>query len=203
MTTPPPSRNAAEKGFTLVELLVAMLLLSLLGVVLAGAFQMASTHAGRYSERLERSARLAAAQNFLRSRLAAAEPAIPVTWDGRPILFRGRKDALEFVGPAPQSLPAGGSQIYRITADRRGLTVRWIPYDGLPPTGKGRDTVLLSPIGLVAFSYFGARTEDGSPQWHESWDDADKLPLLVRIDMAAADGSALPAVIAAPRAAIP
>ncbi|WP_119681578.1 prepilin-type N-terminal cleavage/methylation domain-containing protein [Indioceanicola profundi] len=188
-----------EQGFTLVELLVAMLLLSLLGVVLAAAFQLATNHVGRYADRLDGAGRLAAAQSFLRTRIAAADPAVPISWSGDIILFDGAADHLSFVGPAPQSVPAGGLQVYAVTANERGLVITWQPYTGLPPGKAERETVLHAGIISVRFAYFGRVRDEAGLSWHNSWRDATALPLLVRIDMADADGNVLPSVLAAPR----
>lgn len=189
-------------GFTLLELLVSMALLGLLGLLLGGAFHMATTHVGRRQEALDRSAELVATEAFLRERLAAAIPAVPQGWGEGAVLFDGEADGLSFVAPAPDSVPAGGFLVYTIVHADDGLVLRWRPYDGTVPEGPGTDTLLLPGVREARFAYHGARDGD-APAWHGRWKEQPALPALVRLALTDGDGRPLPDLVVAPRVGAP
>lgn len=192
----------AQAGFTLLELLVSMALLGLLGMLLGGAFHMATSHVGRRQEALDRAAELVATEAFLRERLAAAIPAVPQGWAEDAVLFDGEPDGLSFVAPAPESVPAGGFLVYTIVQADDGLVLRWRPYDGTVPEGPGTDTLLLPGTRAARFAYHGPR--DGEdPAWHDRWQGQAALPTLVRLSLTDGDGRALPDLVVAPRVSPP
>ena len=75
-----------------------------------------------------------------------------------------------------------------------------IAYDdpSLDPAALPR-AVLADDVGRLAFAYFGVGERGGEPDWLESWSGRESLPLLVRMEVELADGSAWPVLVAHPR----
>lgn len=44
-----------------------------------------------------------------------------------------------------------------------------------------KEVVLIDRIILAEFGFFGAADQDTQPRWRDRWQDASKLPLLVRV----------------------
>jgi general secretion pathway protein J len=182
--------DPAQRGFTLVEILVAVTLLGLLMAALFGGVQL-GVRAWETSEvRLDEDARLTAVQDFLRERLTQAylfDGAGPA--GGGSPAFRGALDGLSFVTLMPEHLGADFERmVLALTAatDGADLSVEWWPADlGDDAATVGdavRSRVLLAHVAELRLAYLGAREPDQPPVWAETWDQPN-LPLLVRVQV--------------------
>jgi general secretion pathway protein J len=193
-------RCRSQDGFTLLELLIAITLLSLLTGMLFAGFRLGTRHVDRQTTRIERSAQIPAVQDFLRSRLADAQPLLDQTSGS--IVFDGRPDGLDFVSVAPESSAIGGLQLFTVEFNSAGqLRVRWQLF-GIPQLESQQSTdgtVLLDRVGHVAFQYYGAIPPAKRSAWHQAWQDMDSLPSLVQIDVVFIDGERMPPLTVAMR----
>lgn len=190
----------SERGFTLLELLVAVSLLALLMTLLVSGLRTGTQHLARADERLERSARSVLVQHFLRAELADARPlSDPGAGATAAIAFDGRPDGLTFVGPTPASAASGGLQMLSVDAGEGEIVAHWRAFGA--PAGtvatSPRQSVLLDHVRHADFSYFGAVKEGEAPNWHSSWESKADLPLLVRLTVEFADGAVMPELIVA------
>jgi general secretion pathway protein J len=48
-------------------------------------------------------------------------------------------------------------------------------------SGEHQEVILVNGVANVEFSYFGGGGDDTAPRWSNRWEDAAKLPLLVRM----------------------
>ena len=113
---PAPSIASRSHGFTLVEILLALVLL---GLLMAGAFSGIRT-ATRSVERgealIERTNKIRVAQEFLRRQIAHAM-ALPYENKrptGEPIVFSASNDEMTFVAPMPGYLGHGGAYVQKL-----------------------------------------------------------------------------------------
>ena len=211
MSKTKPVVAAHSRGFTLIEMLVALTLFALLSVMLLGGLRFGTRATSAGTAQQEWSAEIATTANFLRNQLADAQP---IDIGGNPvqpaIAFDGSADSVEFVGLPPAHLALGGLHIFTITVDKndagvRQLVVIWrlIRSDGTSTTlSPPHRSVLLDHVASVAFSYFGGSTADETPDWHESWSEMPQLPLLIRLRIAFADGRRAPNLVVALRTAV-
>ena len=216
---PAPMKKAANKrqrGFTLIEILIAMTLLGLLMAMLFGGLRL-GTRAWEASDvRSADLARLEAVQGFIRRALTGAYPLITTGDDDakRKITFTGGTQAVEFTALMPAHFGVGG--FYSITLavedgadDRRLVFRRQLFQSGAeetsPPPAAGADEekekILLDRISKAEFSYFGATEKDETPAWRDEWQDQKSLPDLVRLNVTFADGDkrTWPEIVIAPR----
>jgi general secretion pathway protein J len=198
-------RYRSQSGFTLLELLIAITLLSLLTTMLFAGLRLGTRHVERQSTRLERSAQIPAVQSFLRTQLANAQPLLlDQTSARKAILFDGRPDGLDFVGVAPESVTIGGLQLFSIEVNPGAasqLRVRWRLF-GVPEVGVGRgahETVLLDGVARLAFHYYGIVPLGKEPAWHQAWQEIEYLPSLIRLELVFQDGERMPALTVAAR----
>jgi general secretion pathway protein J len=178
-----PRTCSAIAGFTLVEALVATVLM---GVVLAALATITAQWLPNWSRgfvRVQRSELVAVALDRIVADLKAAEFMPPNRETKRP-LFEGTELSVTFVRPAlgPNTRP--GLEIVRIaeTADRRGPALvrsrALFAPQALPaaPPHFSDPVVLLSVPYRASFSYAG---RDGV--WRGNWLDAKELPSAVRL----------------------
>ena len=209
MTAPRQIHGSAE-GFTLLELLVAVSLVALLSVLLFGGLRIGLRSADAVDRRVDRSAQIALAYDFMQNELADARP-LP-TQPGAlrsPIDFAGEPDGLSFVAVPPDDVALGGFQLFQVALQGQGqnrrLVVSWkqVERGATAEPTMVQPSILLDGVTSVEFAYFGAVDRNRPPEWQDHWTDMLTLPQLVRLRIAMADHWRAPDLIVAPRLAGP
>lgn len=199
-----PGRSA-ERGFTLIEVLLATVLLAA-GMALAFAIVRSTLAISTRGEAIAAgSERMRGVESFLRRRLVAAMP-LPMERDpakGVGIAFSGDEQNMRFVAELPGYLGRGGPYVHALTVHeedgakqlRIGLTLlqagQRVEED--PPRGL---ELLADDLEQVRFRYRGIdpttrELGDWQPQWHEP----GRMPLLVSVEIAPVTGKAWPPLV--------
>lgn len=179
-------------GFTLVELLLAILLL---GLLMAGAWAGISTatKAARSGEALiDRTNRVRVAQEFLRRQIrnALALPYVVDKSTGETRTFEGEDEFLRFVAPMPGYLSRGGAylQTLQLRPGRGGgqeLVFAHEMLNGHDPDNKREEerkpVVLIEGIRRARFEYRGLDETGKLGDWENEWDESGTQPILVRM----------------------
>ena len=201
-------------GFTLLELTIALTLLALLSAVLAGSLRLAGRSTDGGQAKVDEAASMRLAQEFLRTNLEAQHPLRMRKMLEWPLLFRGTRNELRYAADLPPRVAGGGIWYFRLAVradeSRSPLTLeRVIPdlqADELPEFAVPERSVLAEGIAELTLGYFGrAADEDEAvnvePTWRDHWDDAQQLPMMIRIDVKPANGPAWPTLYVSPREA--
>ncbi|MHA6204848.1 prepilin-type N-terminal cleavage/methylation domain-containing protein [Dyella soli] len=188
------------RGFTLLEVLGALALLSLL---LLGVYSgvRTATHAVRSGEAaISRLDETRSAQQFLRRELAQAR-AVPIahTDNSEPIYFTGDAHELRFVAALPGYMGRLGPQLQQLQLVPNGkggsrLEARFaqMPPDGSAPRPLGEPEVLVDDIRDGSFSYRTADTPQAAGDWRAQWNDSRTMPRIVRIVLTLDGGGSWP-----------
>ncbi|MGI9510545.1 MAG: prepilin-type N-terminal cleavage/methylation domain-containing protein [Geminicoccaceae bacterium] len=200
------SSEQSSRGFTLLELLVAMTLLGLLMTALFGGLRL-GTRVWEVSDRvLGDESQALVVRRFLHGRLEQAFPARVLQAGNNPIVFAGNRTTLRFASTMPDSLGFGPFILELALMDgptqesAKDLALRWreVGADDKDPD----ERVLVSGLSAITFAYFGTKDDVSSlPSWHSTWEDQEMLPDLIRLDVRSNRGAvaAWPPLIVSPK----
>jgi general secretion pathway protein J len=187
--------GGVQAGFTLVELLVSLMLLTLILSFIPGTLRIGQ-RVWETDDRFEQRAGLSALGRYVEQRLAEAIPIQQREESGLRLEFIGEPRHLGFIAPAAAG-PAGRG-IYRFDLSReegtprfRPLLLRQVLYrpahalvsdqqrQAVPKT-EHRSGARVAALG---FRYFGAANAQEPPRWVDRWPRRDSLPDLVEISV--------------------
>ncbi len=203
----PGSRSPrTARGFTLVEVLLATVLLAA-GLALAFASLRAATGTAQRGESMaQRSERVRAVEGFLRRRIGGARP-IPFgvnTDSGQQLRFLGEGRRMRFVADVPDYLGRGGPYLHELIVDDAGdglrlsLALTMVQAGALVPERPPRPPeVLAEGLRDVRFRYRALTPENRLGEWQDVWEDAERMPLQVQVLLRDADGRDWPPLVVA------
>ena len=187
-----------QRGFTLVELLIALAIVGALLAIAFGGLRVALAAWQQGEDRAEAHQHARGVALVVARAIGAAYPYRGTRSEAPEsvLLFNGTSTRLELVTQAPP-VPLGAPiaftalAIEAATGDEPGLTLRERALPNWSPFTEGK--VVLRDPGLTAVEF---RYLDDSGAWRETWDaDAERgLPLAVRITVIPAEGSGAGAV---------
>jgi len=198
------STRAAVRGFTLLEVVVAIALFAItLGVMYAGM----STAVRAYDAaelRTESASRMRVVNAFVRRTLGGAIPlAVPVQRDWE-LLFAGDAHSVRFVADLPGYVGVGGLHeiVFEIGGEaQRGLLMhrRPLAIDERGTLAGEFDTrVLADGIDAVQLRFFGSDDARTPATWRNDWPAGKRMPELVEIRISDARAQ-WPAMVVRPR----
>ena len=209
------ARARSDAGFSLMELLVALVILGLVMSMIPRTIALAS-RAFRAADVIEARSAESVAIDFLAARLSEAMPLYRRSDDGLlAIAFSGGERTLSFVAPLKAGKGATGLAYFTLSAGQGrdgadgGVTLTWQlfraetqPDQPAPP--QNTRTLLPSSVGF-AFRYrgrkdadgeggiFGASADEAGPatvagEWQLSWPNRELLPNDVEITYKSVSG---------------
>lgn len=187
---PRGSGSARARGFTLLEVLMALVLLALLLGLAWGSLRTAIKASSSGEALIARSEQARTVQGFLRRQLAQA---MPVAYErledaGAELRFEGSAEGLRFVAPMPGYLSRGGAHVQTLSlvGSGRGLRLEFNHeqlngYDPLDPAPERDPVVLVEGVAGGRFEFRDLDEEGRLSDWTSDWDNPERLPLMVRL----------------------
>jgi general secretion pathway protein J len=191
------------KGFTLLELLVAMTLLALLLSAAYGGLRTGSRAWTTGEARAEQNERLRVVQSFIRRQVSQTYPLIWTHQGKRTLWFRGSPTTLDFAAVLASRALDDGLAFLRLEfkEGKKGLDLTLScklangddlqkAFEVKAPDECRRVRVLVSGLSEGHFDYWGRPTGPSSvnqrePRWTEKWNSRESLPRLIRVSFTA------------------
>ena len=189
-----------RRGFTLLEMVIAVAILGAIAGIIAGALRLASTSIERGEDEVGRMARLKAGIDIIERVIRSADPTAIPLGDNTSPYFRGERDRIRLLSLSPASpVPGTGFRLVCFSGTGGAAAAGLAVADGSPFRQDGADAwegadkprVLLPGAEGLAFSYSPGPTPEGKWEWQETWDfkEAGRFPGAVRVEFTMPSGS--------------
>lgn len=188
-------KSKTSHGFTLIEVLIAMTLLSIMVTLLFASLKICADSWYKGENKIAEVNEVAIVYHFFQQHLAMAKPLLndaktPSDFQ-TPLAFQGKNQSLQFVSAFPASAGKLGLQLFSIDLRKEGdeqlIKVTITPFfamqEGIDKNKE--EVVLLRHVSDFSVSYFGA--DDGmdnnmsNASWHDEWLEKVAQPRLVKI----------------------
>lgn len=184
-------RSRRVAGFTLVEILVVMTLMSVIMLALGAAMRTMAQTEERVDQRLHRADEMRVATNFLSStlgRISARKSQAPTQVGSSLALFSATPGAVMWIGVMPARYGAGGRYFFHLALERQGeksnLVIRFTPWTGaavFPNWAAAESRVMVSDVTRLSLEY--ALSDGSGLAWQSDWTDPQVLPGRIRISL--------------------
>ena len=198
--------GARQSGFTLLDVLVALVVLGLLMVGLTQGVRAGLALRQAQIQRLSETAELDAAMRLLRTLLTR----LPVVPGGFRVLatengdgFRGEADRVSFVGDLPTGLGRTRRADLTLYLHNGRLVLSWTPHRhqrSLAARQRPTETELVQGVERLDLAYWGSPGKGQPASWEARWGRLDAPELIrLRLGFPKGDRRRWPDLITAPR----
>lgn len=187
-----------SRGFTLLEVVLALSIFAIMGGILYGAFSLSHSAVEKSQASFERSQKLRSFTDLLGNYIRSAYPYRQTIQDTT-VFFDGQEDQLTFVSAL--SLAMGGRGMSKIRIGWEGaeegegsiqleeeVPVRFNMSEDRDYGGVRNDVLIQERVKELRFAYLDSKSED--ERWEERWDGREKLalPRAVRLSYRTREG---------------
>jgi len=188
-------KRSRQRGFTLVELMVSLVVLALMMQMMLGGLRFGTRVWERVSETAEQVDQVVTTQRFLRNQLnELSQPNRTQQGQGNQVQwwFSGKRSEMTFVAPWRLAYSYTGMYRFRLWIERGGdtsaLHVSWHPdtetkLSAADLKALSGERVLLTDVADFDLSYYGALHVDEEARWAPQWTNSARTPNLVRINV--------------------
>lgn len=180
-----------DGGFSLVELLLAMTLMSMLLALAYGGLRASTEATEKGQNILDDSNRIRMAHQFVRRQLTQI---VPLAFEENPdqdsrSVFRGDSQRIRYVAQMPGYLGFGGPQVQELEFVRGEEGLELVLSHALlqgfdePFLYEREPILLLDKVDSAAFSFLGRDDNGQLTSWTPSWDDEASLPAAVALEI--------------------
>jgi general secretion pathway protein J len=190
-------------GFTLIEVLIAMTLLSIIVVLLFSSLKICADSWEKGESKITDVNEIAVVYNFFQRHLSVALP----LWNDlkedeeKTFSFQGNADSLHFISAFPASAGRSGLQLFSLFLTEEDnepiIKVTLTPFAKLAEGSKWPDekVTLIRHVSDFTLAYFGSDDGVSEAVWNTEWLNKTVLPRLVKINIQLKNGIYWPEMI--------
>jgi len=178
------------RGFTLLEVMIALTLLSMLMVATIAALRTLGNTKASVAQVTDRVDEIRVLSEFLRSTIGAAMPVVRVGSSTEDVVdgvaygtyFAGDATHLVWVAPLVAGADMGGAFVMQLALVEDRLELKWHPYQNDPAAVDWyalESRVLLQSVDEFQVGYLASY----GGEWLDSWGGAQRIPVAVRLTL--------------------
>lgn len=191
-----------NQGFTLIEVVIAMTLLSIMVALLFASMRISSETWQKGEAKIADVNNVAVVYQFFQHHLTTAKP----LWDdfteeNKTLAFQGHKQSLQFVSSFPASAKKSGSQLFSLKLLTEGEE-SYIQASIKPffRAAKGQEwepeeVTLLTHVKDLSFSYLNVDESQPDGFWQDEWFNMETMPKLVKVKIELENGGFWPEMV--------
>jgi len=195
--------NYTQRGFTLLEMLIAFSMLSLLFLALFSSFSTIGRGWDAADKKMLKTADMRLVSEFLRGQLSQAMVVKIRGEEKRIYAFEGEADYVRYAAPLQPLQDKGGVYLIELAvgtdSEGRKLEMRYAPYrpelSWDDAFDEAEPVLLYGRLRSVEFSYYAAESVDDDPEWERDWVDQTAYPLLLKVALEDKDGKVWPELV--------
>lgn len=200
-----------EAGYSLLEVLVSLVILSITTAMLLPSFQLLARPLNQTKSSAFAHEETRSVQQFLNNQLERLYPQ-PHETKANTYRFEGFDDELTYVSEIPEPWSAGGRALITLyteqTDGQKALKIAWRPLhsiarhsgQNLKHDDKAMNAVLLDNIKFVKFEYYDDDLTGSVPGWVSRWTEVKRLPPIIRLSIEFEDADRKwPPLVVAPK----
>lgn len=196
-STPAKYNNQCD-GFTLLEVLLAMTLLSIMVVLLFSSLRIGAESWDKGETKIAEVNEKAVVYHFFKRHIPTIRPLRDdFSEEESTFSFQGEQERLKFVSVFAASVGRKGLQHFEVFFDKKDTGIIKVILTPFYPTIENQEwqpeeVVLLEHVTDFKVSYFGREDIDKEADWFESWQEKNDLPQLIKIKIKLQDKSYWP-----------
>lgn len=196
------------KGFTLIEVVIALALLSLMVVLLFSSLAISADSWNKGEDKITEANENGVVYSFFRNYLAASKPLLldfDVNTASR-LAFQGGEQAVQFVASLPASAAKAGPQLMTVALveeeDERMIKVTMTPFYPAADNEQWQpeEAVLMRHVDEFSLAYFGPDENTGEAGWQSEWREKQTQPALVKITLTSEKNAYIAPIVVALKA---
>lgn len=182
----------SQSGFTLLEIIVVMTMLSLIMVMVYEGIQISRKISEKGMKRIDATNEIRVVQELVRRQISRILPMAFKEEEGTFVIFEGDAEHIMYVSPMPGYLGNGGPhvQLIEIVNAKGGKILQfshWLLNDSLE-VGSFEDSeqepvILLENVKNAEFSFVKLNEEGELGEWDTEWEEMENTPLMVKLDI--------------------
>ncbi len=178
---PDRHRTNFQTGFTLLELIIAFALLSIVTLIIGSGFSLGRKAWEKGENVTQETQRIRILRDMIFREIKSAYPYKMKIEGKKVIIFKGKNDSIMFVTAFVNPL-AGGFKWVRYSHDNENLMFKEgiLPDKNLLDKISGNEEIIDTDLADIKFMYLSLDKDE----WEESWDFGEKLPAAVKVKIA-------------------
>lgn len=190
-----------QSGFTLLEIIVVLTMLSLIMVMVYEGIQISRKMSEKGIKRIDATNEIRVVQELVRRQISRILPMAFKEEDGTFVIFEGDAEHIMYVSPMPGYLGNGGPhvQLIEIVNAKGGKILQfshWLLNDSLEQDSfddsDQEPVVLLENIQSAEFAFVKLNEEGELGEWEDDWEEMENTPLMISLIIKMEENALMP-----------